>query len=165
MPPHKVALISTCGRSVDYASTYKQRDDVEITGLADPSPPHRRYTSTRACLDKGMAEYDDFRDFRREQSDLDGGVIWSPNHLRAEQTVPCLQRGLPIALEKPRGSTKEACERVIAAERSNGGRTLIGFVLRSSAPFREVEALVGRGVPDAFDTIMLALAARMHEEA
>ena len=120
MPPHKVALIGTGGRSVGYARAYQQRDDVEITGLADPDPAHRRYAAARASLDKGIAEYDDFRDLLREQPDLDGVVICSPNHLHAEHAVACLERGLPIALEKPLAPTKEACERVIAAERSNG---------------------------------------------
>ena len=74
MPPHKGALIGTGGRSVGYARAYQQRGDVEITGLADPDPAHRRYASARAGLDKGVAEYDDFRDLLREQPDLDGVV-------------------------------------------------------------------------------------------
>ncbi len=56
MPPHKVALIGTGGRSVGYARAYRQRDDVEIIGLADPNPARRRYASARADLDKGIAE-------------------------------------------------------------------------------------------------------------
>ena len=146
MPPHKVALIGTGGRSVGYARAYQQRDDVEITGLADPDPAHRRYAAARASLDEGIAEYDDFRDLLREQPDLDGVVICSPNHLHAEHAVACLERGLPIALEKPLAPTKEACERVIAAERSNGGRTLIGFVLRSSPFYAKIHELLARGL-------------------
>ena len=120
MPPHKVALIGTGGRSVGYVRAYRQRDDVEIIGLADPNPAHRRYASARAGLNKSIAEYDDYNDLLRGQPDLDGVVICSPDHLHAEH--------------------------VIAAERSNGGRTLIGFVLRSAPFYAKIHELLARGL-------------------
>jgi predicted dehydrogenase len=143
---HKIAFIGTGGRSVSYATAYQKRDDVEITGLADPDATHRRTLAQRSDLANPYAEYDDWRDMLREQQDLDGVVICSPNHLHAEHAVACLERGLPIALEKPLASNQEDCQRIIEAESANDGRTLIGFVLRSSPFYAKIHQLVSRGL-------------------
>lgn len=46
----KVGLIGTGGRSVSYASAYRQHGGVDIVGLADPEPAHRRAVAARAEL-------------------------------------------------------------------------------------------------------------------
>lgn len=146
MPPFKIALIGTGGRSLSYATAYQQRDDIDITALADPNPTHRNTIATRANLASTYAEYDDWHDMLREQTDLDGVVICSPNHLHAEHAIGCLERGLPIALEKPLAPSKSDCEKIIAAERANAGRTLIGFVLRSAPFYAKIHELTTQGL-------------------
>ncbi len=144
--PYKIALIGTGGRSLSYAAAYQNRDDITITALADPNASHRHNMAKRAGLTDDYAEYDDWRDMLREQTELDGTVICSPNHLHAEHAIGCLERGLPIALEKPLAPTKIACESIIDAERSNDGRTLIGFVLRSAPFYTKIQELITRGL-------------------
>ena len=146
MLPYKIALIGTGGRSLSYATAYRQRDDVHITALADPDSSHRTIMAARAKLNAGYAEYDDWRDMLQDQPDLDGAVICSPNHLHAEHAVACLERGLPIALEKPLAPTKADCERIIDVEQANNGRTLIGFVLRSAPFYAKIQELITRGL-------------------
>ena len=89
MPAFKVGLIGTGGRCAAYAAAYRRRGGVEITGLVDPDPAHRRALAARAGLEGGYAEYEDWRDLLREQPDLDGAVVCSPNHLHAEHAIPC----------------------------------------------------------------------------
>ena len=142
----KVALIGTGGRSVSYAAAYQKHADVKITALADPDAAHRQAATARAGLKDGYAAYDDWRDLLHQEQDLDGVVICSPNHLHAEHAIGCLERGLPIALEKPLAPTKAECERIIATERANAGRTLIGFVLRSAPFYAKIYELITRGL-------------------
>ena len=146
MDKHKVAFIGTGGRSICYASAYVDCEDVEVVALADPAPEHRKTMVAKAGLTGGYAEYDDWQDMLRTHTDLDGVVICSPNYLHSDQAVTCLERGLPIALEKPLATTKEDCERIIDAERANGGRTLIGFVLRSTPFYAKIHELITTGV-------------------
>ncbi|MCX7013079.1 MAG: Gfo/Idh/MocA family oxidoreductase [Candidatus Sumerlaeota bacterium] len=138
----RVAFIGAGGRSGAYARHYVTRDDIEIVALADPVRHHRRFTIERTGIKNSPEEYDDWRAMLREQKDLDGVVVITPNYLHADPAVACLERGLPVALEKPLATTKEDCERILDAERANGGRTLIGFVLRSTPFYGKIKELL-----------------------
>ena len=145
MEKRKVAFIGTGGRSVCYASAYTQSDDLDIVALADPSAENRKLMATRSGLTDGYGEYDDWREMLADHPALDGAVIASPNDMHADQAVACLERGLPIALEKPLATTKEDCELIIDAERANNGKTLIGFVLRSTPFYSKIHDLIVSG--------------------
>lgn len=144
--PFKVAFIGTGGRGVAYAREYAGLDEIQTVALADPSVKNRRTMVERSGLSGDFAEYDDWRGVLDNHSDLDGVVICTPNHLHAEHAIPFLERGLPVALEKPLATTKGDCERILDAESANGGRTLIGFVLRSSPFYSKIHELVRGGV-------------------
>ncbi|MFO8079794.1 MAG: Gfo/Idh/MocA family oxidoreductase, partial [Armatimonadota bacterium] len=143
--PYRVAFIGTGGRSVAWARHYVNADEMEIAALADPVAEHRSVMIERSEIDDEPAEYDDWRDMLAEHDDLDGVVISTPNYLHADQAVACLEHGLPVALEKPLATTKRDCERIIDAQGANDGRTLIGFVLRSSPFYSKIHELLSTG--------------------
>ena len=145
MRQYKVALIGTGGRSVCYAQAYAAAEDIEVVAVADPLVAHRQAMAARSGLSNGFAEYDRWEDLLAEQTALDGVVINTPNHLHAHPAIACLQRGLPVALEKPLASTQADCERILDAERANHGRTLIGFVLRSTPFYAKIHELIAGG--------------------
>jgi predicted dehydrogenase len=143
---HKVAFIGTGGRSQVYADVYRDSDDIEIVGLADPNEAHRKTLIARTGLATSTPEFDDWREMLNATDRLDGLVICTPNYLHADQAVACLELGVPIALEKPLATTQEDCERIIDAERTTGGRVLLGFVLRSTPFYSKIHELVSFGV-------------------
>jgi len=142
MSKYKVAFIGAGGRSCAYARHYVGRDDTQIVALADPDAGHRKAMVEKTKVPAGFDEYDDWRDMLRERPDLNGVVIATPNYLHADPAIACMEHGLPIALEKPLATTKEDCERIIDAERANNGRTLIGFVLRSTPFYLTIHRLL-----------------------
>ena len=145
MSRYNVALIGTGARCLAYAEPYAQSDDIRVVGMADPSARQRMLLKKECNLSAGIAEYDDWRDLLFEQPELDGVVICSPTHHHVEQAIACFERGLPVALEKPVASNKSECERLLSAERANGGRSLIGFVLRSTPYFSRIHDAVAAG--------------------
>ena len=145
MPHPKIAIIGTGARSCAYARPYSQSGQVDIVALADPDANHRKVMVKRSGVPRGFAEYDDWRHMLGEQKDLDGVVICTPNHLHADPAIACLERGLPIALEKPLATTKADCERIVDAERANNGRTIVGFVLRSTPFYLAIHRLLSSG--------------------
>jgi predicted dehydrogenase len=48
-------------------------------------------------------------------------------------------------VEKPLATTQEDCERIVDAERTNGGRTVVGFVLRSTPFYRTIYDAIASG--------------------
>lgn len=139
---YKVAFIGTGGRAGAWAKHYVDSGKIEVTALVDPDSGHREAMAQLSGLTNGYEEYSDYRDMLKEQKDLDGIVISSPNHLHVEHAVACLELGLPIALEKPLATTKKDCEKIIDAEQANGGRTLLGFVLRSTPFYFKIYELI-----------------------
>lgn len=143
--PYRVAFIGSGGRSFAYAAPYVESPDVEIAALADPNPAQRASIRKSARVPEGVPEYDDWRKMLRELDDLDGAVISSPTAFHVEQAIACFERGLPVALEKPIAASPGECERLLDAERANNGRTLVGFVLRSTPFFSTVHKIVSEG--------------------
>lgn len=141
---YKVGLIGCGARSVSYALPYAQTDGLTVAAISDPDPRQRSLLKEQCGL-LDAAQYDDWRDLLAEPSGLHGVVISSPTQFHVDQAIGCYERGIPIALEKPVAPTKLECERLIDAERANGGRTLIGFVLRSTPYFSKVHEVIARG--------------------
>ena len=142
MKKYNVAFIGTGGRSNSYASVYSQHEKINITAIADPVKAHRQATIKRSGISQKVEEYEDYKDMLKNHSDLDGVVISTPNYLHAEHAIACLELGIPVALEKPVATTKKDCERIIACEKANNGRTLIGFVLRSTPFYGKIHELI-----------------------
>ena len=138
----KVAFIGTGGRSVVYGRTYADCPDIEVVALADPSARNRKTMIAKSRLANQPAEYDNWPELLAKHADLDGVVIATPNNVHADPAVACLERGLTIALEKPLAATPAECDRIIAAEKASGARTLIGFVLRSSPLYQKIREIV-----------------------
>jgi predicted dehydrogenase len=146
MSKFKIAFIGTGGRSVSYAKEYADCEEVEVAALADPNPEHRKAMLQHSKLSNQPAEYDDFRDMLKDMdSKLDGVVITSPNNLHVEHAVPCFELNLPVALEKPLATTMSDCEDILDAERSNDGRSVLGFVLRSTPFYTKIFELISSG--------------------
>ncbi len=141
----KVAIVGTGGRSCSYAAPYAQCDDMQIVALADPNAGHRQTAAARCKIPAGYAEYDSWPALLAAHTDLDGVVVCTPNDIHADPTISCLERGLPVAVEKPLAHSKPECERIITASRRVNGRTLIGFVLRSTPFYSTIHRLLTEG--------------------
>jgi predicted dehydrogenase len=88
----------------------------------------------RAPIEKMGANF--YSDHRRmlDEEQLDGVVVALPNHLHAPIAIECLERGLPVLVEKPVAGTLEDADRIIAAVERTGVPVLVGHHRRFS-PF------------------------------
>jgi predicted dehydrogenase len=142
----RIALIGAGGRSNSYAMYYANDPEMEIVALADPDRGNREATIAKSEISAGARQYDDWREMLARHKNLDGAVITTPNHLHAEQAEACLERGMPIVLEKPLAHTLEDCRRILLAERRHKGRILVGFVLRSAPFYVKINEIIRSGV-------------------
>jgi predicted dehydrogenase len=142
---YKIGFIGTGGRSVRYAEHYATRPDMEIVAIADPNAHNRRAFCELSGIRNDVEQFDDWQDMHRLRQDLDAVAICSPNHVHMEQAVPFLEGGLPVLLEKPIAINAADCDRLLAAERHNGGRAVIGFVLRSTPFYRAIHETLQKG--------------------
>jgi myo-inositol 2-dehydrogenase / D-chiro-inositol 1-dehydrogenase len=69
---------------------------------------------------------------------------WGPTH--EQYVLAGIAAGKPVFCEKPLATTREACERVLAAETGFGRRLVqVGFMRRYDSAYREVRAAVAGG--------------------
>ena len=69
---------------------------------------------------------------------------WGPTH--EQYVLAAIAAGKPVFCEKPLATTREACERVLAAETARGRRLVqVGFMRRYDAAYRDVKAAVAAG--------------------
>jgi predicted dehydrogenase len=110
----------------------------------------------RASIEEiGAKFYTDYRCMLDEEK-LDGVVVAVPNHLHALISVECLERGLPVLVEKPIASTLEDADKIIAAVDRTGVPVLVGHHRRFS-PFcaRVREAFVNGELGDLIGVSVL----------
>ena len=82
--------------------------------------------SLRASIEQmGGTFYTDYSEMLDSET-LDGVVIALPNHLHAPVSIECLERGLPVLLEKPIASTVEEADQIVAATERTGVPLLVG---------------------------------------
>lgn len=146
MKKYKVAFIGTGARSATYARAYaKHQDEIDVVALCDASAENIRIMAERSALPKTFAEYSDYRQVLDKHTDLDGVVVSTPNYLHRETAIPFIERGIPVALEKPMTTTMADGEAVLEAAKRHNTRLLIGFVLRSTPFYSKVYELLSGG--------------------
>jgi predicted dehydrogenase len=118
----------------------------------------------RAPIEKmGVKFYTDYRRMLDSEK-LDGVVIALPNHLHAPVSIECLERGLPVLIEKPVAGTLEDADRMIAATERTGVPLLVGHHRRFS-PFcvRVREAIASGELGDLIGVSVLWAMFKPHD--
>ena len=146
MSKFRIAIIGCGARSLSYARPLVQSGKVEIAACADPSWANTKHMLDGAGVDeKSINHYVDWRDLMAKESALDGVIVTTPTYLHCEPALAVLERGLPLALEKPFTTNMTDGERLLEAVRRHDGQVVLGFVLRSTPFYGRIRAIVDSG--------------------
>jgi predicted dehydrogenase len=137
--PTRLGLIGAGLIGRRHAQLMAADPDLALTGIADPSDVGRE-----AARQHGADHYDDFRDLI-DRGDLDGVVIAAPNQLHRPIGLACIERGLPMLVEKPIADTFEAGAALVEAAESRGLPLLVGHHRRFHAMVESTHALLRAG--------------------
>ncbi len=81
-----------------------------------------------------------------EQEPLDGVMIFSPNQVHAEHAIACIERGLPILVEKPFTLSLVEGHRVCSLADQRGVPVMTVSNKRFSPPYRRAKRLIDEGL-------------------
>jgi predicted dehydrogenase len=132
------AIILGAGyRGRAYAEYAKDHpDQLEIVGVADPvqaqSIPAKMY-------------WNDWRECLESRPDADVVMVTMPDNLHYEPALTALKAGYHLLLEKPIAPTEEQCREVIACALEQKRLVLVGHILRYTAYFAHIKALIDSG--------------------
>jgi predicted dehydrogenase len=78
-------------------------------------------------------------------ADCDAVMVTTTDAHHAEVVVPALKAGKFVFCEKPLETTAAKCRAIIAADRTAGGKTFVGFNLRYAPVYAKVKQLIDSG--------------------
>ncbi len=110
-----------------------------LAGVADPSPD--------AQAEASELGYDCFATIEEllDKAKPDGAIIAVPNQMHVEAGLKCVERGVPIIIEKPVADTVADALRLIKAAEAAGVATLTGHHRRHNPIMRRAAELIRDG--------------------
>ena len=137
--PIRILLVG-CGRMnlshVEGLKTLPQQATI-VAGV-DPSEAARKNIET----EHGISPTFDNLDDALNQVEADATIIAVPNHLHADYTLACLEKGLHVLIEKPMALTLEDVDAMIAKAESKNLLLMSGQSQRFATAIRYVKKLL-----------------------
>jgi predicted dehydrogenase len=140
--PHTPVRIAVVGagaigrRHVEYM---QGRREFAVVGAADPQPASAAYLAER-----GVAHYADHRALL-DAVEPQGVVVATPNALHEDVAIACLERGIPVLIEKPIAHSLESAAAICAAVERTGVAALVGHHRRHNPLMRAAREFIGSG--------------------
>lgn len=118
----------------EYAQSHP--DQLEIVGVADPvqadAIPASRY-------------WNDWKECLADKPEADIVMITMPDSLHHDSAIAALDAGYHLLLEKPISPTEEECREVIGKALEKKRLVIVGHILRYTAYFAHIKALIDSG--------------------
>jgi len=118
----------------EYAQAHP--DQLEIVGVADP---------VQAEVIPAPRYWKDWRECLAERPEADVVMITMPDNLHHDPAIVALEAGYHLLLEKPISPTEAECREVIDCALKNKRLVIIGHILRYTAYFAHIKALIDSG--------------------
>jgi predicted dehydrogenase len=139
MSRKRVAVVGCGHLGAIHARLLAARHDAELVAVVDPMPESReKVAAAHGC--RPLAE-------PRELIGLvDAAVVAAPTGLHANVSLPLLEAGLDLLVEKPIAADVEEARAISIAARRHGRIVAVGHVERFNPAWRTAVARVGRPV-------------------
>ena len=113
--------------------------DVELVGIVDPAPQAEEFA--RSVGVPWFADYGQMLDVTRPR----GVLISTPNVTHARIATDCLERGVPVIVEKPIAHTVEDAQQICDVSRNKGVPALVGHHRRHNPIVRHAKQVIDSG--------------------
>lgn len=111
-----------------------------LAAIVDPSEE-----AARLAAERGVPHFADAGTYL-ETDTPDGVVIATPNHLHLDHALACIERGIPVLIEKPIADTRESADRIVAASREKGVPVLVGHHRRHNPIVARAREVIDAGL-------------------
>lgn len=127
-------IVGAGHRALVYASLAKQNPDkLKITGVADPNKQRRQLVAEMYSLSEEFC-FDSAEELAKHGKIADAVINGTMDNQHVDTTIPLLEAGYDVLLEKPFAISREEVKRLENAVNRTGRKVMICHVLRY-APF------------------------------
>jgi predicted dehydrogenase len=123
-------------------SFLKSDPRAEIVAMCDRDPRQLEYAVQQTGV--RCAQYQDLNEMLSDPN-IDAVINCTDDPDHAETSIPILEAGKALYLEKPMAQTIEDCDRMIEVWRRNPSVFIVGLELRYCTLFQEVRRIIDRG--------------------
>jgi len=99
-----------------------------------------------------------------KSGEIDAVYVATPNFLHEQYTVPALEAGIHVLLEKPMASSVDEAERIIAAQKTSGAKLMIAYRLHHEPGNVEMFTRARRGDFGKLRSFVATFAQDVNEE-
>lgn len=139
-PPLPIALIG-CGQiGRAHAGHALRGSDLRVAAVCDPGP-----AAAQLGAELGVPHFAEPRALLAAVP-VRAAIVASPNQAHAEAALACIERGIPVMVEKPLTDTVAEGERLCAAAEAAGVPLLVGHQRRHSPVMRRARQLIDAGL-------------------
>lgn len=133
----KVAVVGCGHLGTIHARLLAAREDVELVAVVDPTPEARaRLADAHGCL--ALAEPTELVGV------ADAAVVAAPTGFHAAASLPLLENGLDLLIEKPIAASVEDARAIVNMARRHGRVVAVGHVERFNPAWRLAVGRLGR---------------------
>jgi predicted dehydrogenase len=139
MVPLKIAIAGAGVIGRAHMAVLAQNPNCQLCAIADPSGAAQQLSQALdiawfATLDELLT-----------QAQPDGVIVSTPNALHVPQALHCIEKGLPVLLEKPIAHTVADAQRLVQVVQNLQAKVLIGHHRAHSPIMRETKTLIDSG--------------------
>jgi predicted dehydrogenase len=139
LPVVRLALVGAGFMGRLHARAIASSDVARLTVVVDPDPRAAALAAEHGARSVGSLEE------ALALEDVDGFVVAVPDRAHVEPACALLAAGRAVLLEKPMADTLEGALAIAAAERSGGGRLLVGHLLRFDPRYAQAAETIAAG--------------------
>ncbi len=141
----RAVLVGLGHRTACYASYANQSDDeLKIVAIADPDPVRRKAFQDKWELPIDAC-FEDAESLAKAAPVAEVAINGTMDEIHVDTTIPLLEAGYHVLLEKPIAPNKEELKRLSDAVDRTGKRVMICHVLRYAPFYIEIKRLVESG--------------------
>ena len=144
--PLELAVLGAGHRARDAYGPFAERfpDEVRFVAVAEPNPERRRQFAERFHIDPALC-FEDWRELLARPQLAPALLNLTQDQMHVESTVPALEQGYHVLLEKPMAQTPEQCVRLVQTAERTGRILQICHVLRFTPFFGALHAIIQSG--------------------
>lgn len=136
MKPVRITLMGAGLIGKEHAKLVCESVNTELVAISDITPEGERYAT-----ELGIPCYQDY-ELMLDEVCPDAVIIALPNTMHVRAGLACIQRGLPMLMEKPIADTLAAAAELVAASESSGVPILVGHHRRHSPDIKSAHRAV-----------------------
>ena len=143
--PVTAVIVGAGHRAVTYAAYSEHRPDrLRIVGVADPSELRRREAAERFGVPE-THRFASVEELVARPRFADAAINGTMDHLHVPTSVPLLDAGYHLLLEKPFATGRDEVRTLVEAAARGGGQVMVCHVLRYTPFYRAIKERVAAG--------------------